>query len=310
MDYIVFIIAMAVLIKGADFVIEESERVALHYNISHFVIGATLVALGTSLPEMAASMMASGAGKGDIAVSNIIGSNIINISLVLGLVFLISKNIMPSRDIFAKDSAWGLFPVMTFILMSFDGVISRFEGLMFIMMMGAYLLFLINNNDDIMSEIDEDIAKDTFDWKRTGIYLGAGFVMVIVGANFTIDSATAIAKSFGVSEWIIGLLLIAFGTSLPELMVSLSAAKKGNSDMIIGNIIGSNVANFTVALGAAALVNPITIDLSKNAFDIVAVLVISVMLVFLSANKLYNKSAGLVLLIMMALVIEHSVTHI
>jgi len=301
---------MAVLIKGADFVIEESERVALHYNISHFVIGATLVALGTSLPEMAASMMASGAGKGDIAVSNIIGSNIINISLVLGLVFLISSKIMPSRDIFAKDSAWGLFPVMTFILISFDGIISRFEGFMFIMMMGAYLLFLINNDDDITSEIDKDIAKEKFDWKRTGLYLGAGFVMVIVGANFTIESATGIAKSFGVSEWIIGLLLIALGTSLPELMVSFSAAKKGNGDMIIGNIIGSNVANFTVALGAAALVNPITVDLSKNAFDIVAVLVISVMLVFISANKLYNKSAGLVLLIMMALVVEHSITHV
>jgi len=309
-DYIIFIVAMAVLIKGADFVIEESERVALHYNISHFVIGATLVALGTSLPEMAASMMASGAGKGDIAVSNIIGSNIINISLVLGLVFLISSKIMPSRDIFAKDSAWGLFPVMTFILISFDGIISRFEGFMFIMMMGAYLLFLINNDDDITSEIDKDIAKEKFDWKRTGLYLGAGFVMVIVGANFTIESATGIAKSFGVSEWIIGLLLIALGTSLPELMVSFSAAKKGNGDMIIGNIIGSNVANFTVALGAAALVNPITVDLSKNAFDIVAVLVISVMLVFISANKLYNKSAGLVLLIMMALVVEHSITHV
>jgi len=309
-DYIIFIVAMAVLIKGADFVIEESERVALHYNISHFVIGATLVALGTSLPEMAASMMASGAGKGDIAVSNIIGSNIINISLVLGLVFLISSKIMPSRDIFAKDSAWGLFPVMTFILISFDGIISRFEGFMFIMMMGAYLLFLINNDDDIASEIDKDIAKEKFDWKRTGLYLGAGFVMVIVGANFTIESATGIAKSFGVSEWIIGLLLIALGTSLPELMVSFSAAKKGNGDMIIGNIIGSNVANFTVALGAAALVNPIRVDLSKNAFDIVAVLVISVMLVFISANKLYNKSAGLVLLIMMALVVEHSITHV
>jgi len=309
-DYIIFIVAMAVLIKGADFVIEESERVALHYNISHFVIGATLVALGTSLPEMAASMMASGAGKGDIAVSNIIGSNIINISLVLGLVFLISSKIMPSRDIFAKDSAWGLFPVMTFILISFDGIISRFEGFMFIMMMGAYLLFLINNDDDITSEIDKDIAKEKFDWKRTGLYLGAGFVMVIVGANFTIESATGIAKSFGVSEWIIGLLLIALGTSLPELMVSFSAAKKGNGDMIIGNIIGSNVANFTVALGAAALVSPITVDLSKNAFDIVAVLVISVMLVFISANKLYNKSAGLVLLIMMALVVEHSITHV
>jgi cation:H+ antiporter len=306
-DYIVFIIAMAVLIKGADFVIEESERVALHYNISHFVIGATLVALGTSLPEMAASMMASGADKGELAVSNIIGSNIINISLVLGLVFLISKKIMPDRDIFAKDSAWGLFPVMTFVLISFDGIISRFEGLMFIMMMGAYLLFLINNDDEIASEVDEDLIKERFDWKKSAIYLGAGFVMVIVGANFTIDAATGIAKSFGVSEWIIGLLLVAFGTSLPELMVSLAAAKKGNGDMIIGNIIGSNVANFTVALGAAALVNPIMIDLQKNAFDIVAVLVISVMLVFMTANKLYNKSAGLVLLVMMALVLEHSV---
>ena len=308
MDYIIFIIAMAMLIKGADFVIEESERVALHYNISHFVIGATLVALGTSLPEMAASMMASGSGKGDIAVSNIIGSNIINIALVLGLVFLMVGKMMPSRDIFAKDSAWGLFPVMTFLLMSFDGIISRFEGLMFIMMMGAYLLFLLNNEDDISSEIDEELAKEKFDYKRTALYLGAGFVMVLVGANFTIESATAIAKSFGVSEWIIGLLLIAFGTSLPELMVSLSAAKKGNADMIIGNIIGSNVANFTVALGGAALVHPIMIDLSKNAFDIVAVLIISVMLVFLTANKLYNKSAGLVLLIMMALVIEHSLS--
>ncbi len=309
MDYVIFVVAMAVLIKGADYVIEESERVALHYHISHFVIGATLVALGTSLPEMAASMMASGAGKGDMAVSNIIGSNIINIALVLGLVFLLAKRVMPSRDIFAKDSAWGLFPVMAFILISFDGLISRFEGFMFILMMGAYLLFLINNDDEIVSEIDEDLTKEPFDWKRSGIFLVLGFVMVIVGANFTIDAATGIARSFGVSEWVIGLLLIAFGTSLPELMVSLSAAKKGNADMIIGNIIGSNVANFTMALGAAALVNPIAIDISKNAFDIVAVLVISVMLVFITANKLYNKSAGLVLLIMMMLVLEHSIGH-
>ena len=300
---------MAVLIKGADFVIEESERIALHYHISHFVIGATLVALGTSLPEMAASMIASASGKGEMAVANIIGSNIINIALVLGLVFLLGKKMMPSRDLFAKDSAWGLFPVMTFILMSFDGVISRFEGLMFLFMMGAYLLFLINNDDDIASEVDEDLNKEKFDFKRSGMVLGAGFIMVLVGANFTVESATGIAKSFGVSEWIIGLLLIALGTSLPELMVSLSAAKKGNADMIIGNIIGSNVANFTVALGASAMVNPLMIDLNKNAFDIVAVLVVSVMLVFMTANKLYNKSAGIVLLIMMALVLEHSITH-
>ena len=308
-DYVIFVVAMVVLIKGADFVIDESERIALHYNISHFVIGATLVALGTSLPEMAASMMASSAGKSEMAVGNVIGSNIINIALVLGVVFLMAKEIMPSRDIFAKDSAWGLFPVMIFIIVSFDGIISRFEGLMFILLMGAYVLFLVNNDDEVNEEVHEKLVKEKFNWSKSLIYLVGGFVLVIVGAHFTIESATGIARSFGVSEWIIGLLLVAFGTSLPELTVSLAAAKKGNSDMIIGNIIGSNVANFTVVLGAAALVSPMTVDVSKNAFDIVAVLVVSIMLVFLTANKLYNKSAGLVLLIMMALVLEHSFTH-
>ena len=309
MDYIIFIVAMTILTKGADFVIDESERIALHFNISHFVIGATLVALGTSLPEMAASMMASAAGKSEMAVGNVIGSNIINISLVLGLVFLVAKNIMPERDIFAQDSAWGLFPVMTFIVVSFDGTISRFEGVMFILMMGAYVLFLINNDDEVDEEVHEELAKEKFDWPKTLMFLLGGFILVIVGAHFTIESATGIARSFGVSEWIIGLLLVAFGTSLPELTVSIAAARKGNSDMIIGNIIGSNVANFTIVLGAAALVSPMSIDIAKNAFDVVAVLVISVMLVFLTANKLYNKSAGLVLLIMMALVLEHSITH-
>jgi len=308
-DYIIFIVAMTILTKGADFVIDESERIALHFNISHFVIGATLVALGTSLPEMAASMMASAAGKSEMAVGNVIGSNIINISLVLGLVFLVAKNVMPERDIFAQDSAWGLFPVMTFIIVSFDGVISRFEGVMFILMMGAYLLFLVKNDDEVHEEIDEELAKEKFDWPKTLMYLVGGFVLVIVGAHFTVESATGIARSFGVSEWVIGLLLVAFGTSLPELTVSIAAARKGNPDMIIGNIIGSNVANFTIVLGAAALVSPMHIDIAKNAFDVVAVLVISVMLVFLTANKLYNKSAGLVLLIMLALVLEHSITH-
>jgi cation:H+ antiporter len=305
-DYIIFAVAMYALTKGADFVIEESEKIALHYNISNFVIGATLVALGTSLPEMAASMMASYSGSNEMAVANVVGSNIINIALVLGVVFVLSKNLMPQRDIFAKDGAWGLFPVLTFIVMVIDGSISRFEGFLLLLMMGAYLLFLINNDDEIDSEVDEDLVKEKFDWKNSSIYLLAGFVLVIVGASFAVDSASNIARVFGVSEWIIGLLLVAFGTSLPELMVSISAAKKGNADMVIGGIIGSNVSNFTVVLGSAALINPLSVDLSKNAFDIIAVLVVAVMLVFITANKLYTRSAGVVLLIMMALVLEHS----
>ena len=116
MDFLIFIIAMAALIYGADFVIKESERIALHFNISSFVIGATLVAVGTSLPEMAVSMSASAKGSADIAVANVIGSTIFNISLVLGLVFLLAKNIEPKRDLFAKDSAWSIFPILIFIL--------------------------------------------------------------------------------------------------------------------------------------------------------------------------------------------------
>lgn len=112
MDILIFIVSMTALIFGADFIIQQSEKIALHYNISPFIIGATLVAVGTSLPEMAASISASLKGSPDIAVANVIGSTIFNISLVLGLVFLLAKKIVPNRDIFAKDSAWSLFPIL------------------------------------------------------------------------------------------------------------------------------------------------------------------------------------------------------
>ena len=131
MDYIIFVISMVALVYGSNFVINESEKIALHFNISHYVIGATLIALGTSLPEMAASVSASFHHKSDMAVANVLGSVIFNIALVLGLVFIVSKRINPKRDLFAKDSAWALFPVLILILMAYDGVISRFEGILF-----------------------------------------------------------------------------------------------------------------------------------------------------------------------------------
>ena len=298
---------MAALIYGADFVIEESEKIALHYNISSFVIGATVVALGTSLPEMAASIVASIHHKSDLAVSNVIGSNIFNIALVLGVAFLIAKKLTPKRDMFADDSAWALFPIMVFLVVGYDGTISRFEGVVYVAMMGAYLMFLFNNASFVLAEeVDEDLAKEPFDWKKTGVLLLVGFVLVVGGANFAVDSASQIARSFGVSEWIIGLLLVAMGTSLPELAVSIQAAKKGNADMIIGNIIGSNVANFTMVIGLAAVVNPLKVDFGANAFDIMTALILTVMLVFVTANKLYNRSTGIVFLLMMMLVLENS----
>jgi len=139
MDFVIFIAAMAALVYGADFIIKESERIALHFKISHFVIGATLIAFGTSLPEMAASMMAASAGKSDMAIANVVGSVIFNITLVLGIVFLISKEMNPSRDLFAKDSAWVIIPVLLFFVMIQDGTLGRFDAFLFLLLMGAYL---------------------------------------------------------------------------------------------------------------------------------------------------------------------------
>lgn len=304
MDFLIFTLSMAALIYGADFVINQSEKIAVHFNISSFVIGATLVAVGTSLPEMAVSMSASAKGSADIAVANVIGSTIFNISLVLGLVFLLAKKVQPKRDLFAKDSAWSLFPILIFILMGIDGKLSMVDGILFLFLMGAYLLFLIDSNS--MDEIDEDLQKEKFNWRKTALLLIIGFIFVIVGANFTIESATSIARNFGISEWIIGLFLVAFGTSLPELIISVKSAINNNTDLAIGNIIGSNVANFTMVLGLSSIINPLNVDFNSYLFDISAAFIVSLMLVFITANKLYNKSAGIALLVVLGLVIQNS----
>jgi cation:H+ antiporter len=307
MDFIIFIAAMAGLVYGADFIIKESERIALHYNISHFVIGATLVAFGTSLPEMAASMMASGYGKSDLAVANVIGSVSFNITLVLGLVFLIAKKMKPKRDLFAKDSAWILMPVMITLLMSLDGKISRIDGFIFLFMMVAYILFLFKDaKEDLEEEIDTDLAKEKFNWLMSISLLMIGFVLTIGGAHFVVESASNIARMFGVSEWIIGLFLISLGTSLPELVVSLVAVKKGHADLSIGNIIGSNVANFSMVLGGSAMISPLLINLKENYFDISIMIAASIALLLILANKLYNKAGAVFLLIILALFVNNA----
>jgi len=300
---------MGVLIWGADLLIEQSESIALKFHIPEFVIGATLVALGTSLPEMAASIAASLDDKSEIAVSNVIGSNILNITLVLAAVFLIAKSITPQRDFFAKDSTWALMPVLVFVLMILDGVISRFDAVLLMLLMGAYLLFLLEDAKDVPVETLEE-TDESFDWKKVLPILFAGIALVVVGAHFTVESASNIAKSFGISEWIIGILMISLGTSLPELTVSVSAALKGKVDMAIGNIIGSNMANTTVVLGAAALANPLHINASIYIFDIATMIVATLILVFITANKLYNKSAGISLIIILGLFLNNTLQNI
>lgn len=309
MDYIIFIASLAMLIYGADFIVQEAERIALHYRIPAFIIGATLVAVGTSLPEMAASIAASSNHKSALAVSNVLGSVTFNITLVLGVVFFIGKKINPTRDLFAKDSSWALFPLLIFIIMGYDGEINRVEGLLFLVLMFAYVLFLVQDAKELL-EVDEDLQKEKFVWGKTALYLTLGFIMVVGGAHFTIESASTIALSLGVSEWLVGLFLISFGTSLPELVVSVMAVKKGSADLAIGNIIGSNVANFTMVLGAAALVHPLSIDFMKYGYDVLITAVATIMLVFITANRLYNKSAAIALFVLLGLFLDNAIINL
>jgi len=309
MDFVIFIIAMGGLIFGADFIINQSERIALRFNISEFVIGSTLIALGTSLPEMAASVAASANGKAEMAIANAVGSNIMNITLVLGIIFLISKRFTSSRDFFAKDSIWALLPVLLFLLMTIDGVVGKFDAMLLLMLMIAYVMFLLEDAKGIeMEEIDEDLKKN-FSWLKSIFLLIFGFIIVILGAHFAVDSASNIAKSFGLSEWAIGVILISFGTSLPELIVSVSAALKGKVEMAIGNIIGSNLANISMVIGAAALVNDLDFSLVKHVFDVSLMTASTIMLIYITSNKLYSKPAGISLLILLGLFLENTYTN-
>jgi len=317
MDYLIFIISLSVLVFGADIIINQSGKIALKMGISEYVIGATLIALGTSLPEMAASISASLHGHGELSVSNIVGSNIINISLILSIVLFLSTKINPHRDFFSKDSSWALFPVLIFIAIILSHhipsdkneyiiKIGRIHAIALIMLMIGYIIFLMRHDKDTL-EIAEDIeVEQNFNWLKTIILLIIGFILVTKGADYTVLSASNIAHKFGISEWIIGLLLIAFGTSLPELIVSIVAAFKNKGDMAIGNIIGSNLANITIALGLAAAAHPITINILPYVFDIAIMVIATLMLVFITANKMYSQAASFSLLALFLIFLSHA----
>ena len=304
-NFLILIVSLAALIFGADLIIKQSEKIAIKFGFSEYLIGATLIAFGTSLPEMAASISASLHKHPELAVSNIIGSNFLNISLVLGMVLVLAKGgIKPDRDFFYKDSSWALFPVLFFIAVALDNEINRVVAFALLLLMFGYILFLIRY-DKTSLDVDLDDVKGEFSWSKVLVLSIIGFVLVIKGADYTVFSASNLAKSFGVSEWVIGVLLVALGTSLPELVVSVMAAIKGKADMAIGNVIGSNMANITVALGLAAMARPIKLDFSKYIFDISLMTIATFMLVFITANKMYTKPAGISLLAMLIIFLNH-----
>ena len=277
---IILICSLAGLMKGADVLIEGSSKLAKKMGVSNLVIGLTVVALGTSLPEFVVSVGAALNQKGELALANVIGSNITNILLVLGATAIITPVPAPSQLI-RKDLPLKLLLVMVFTLMAcfpregfaeFTGLVPRTGGVILLLFFMAFILRLILDKGSI--EEDQDEEGQAISLAKPTIQIVIGSIGLILGGKFTVDSAVGIAKFAGVSDTTIGLTIVALGTSLPELVASYAAARKGFTGMVVGNVVGSNLMNLALVLGTAATIAPINVD-SKTYTDIITMTAIT-----------------------------------
>lgn len=284
---LLLVIGFALLIWGADFFVDGASRVAARLKIPQIVIGLTIVAFGTSAPEAAVSISAGLKGSADLAVSNVVGSNILNIGIILGISALITPLAVQKST---RKYEMPYVMIVTIILMllgMFDGKLGWVDGLILWAGMILFLVYLLNiakkgKNEEQEEEQNEKRKKAPLIWLILKILIGGA--AIVLGSDFAVDGATAIATSIGWSERLIGLTIVALGTSLPELVTSVVAAMKKNADIAIGNIVGSNIFNILFVLGTTALITPVAYTEAFIIDNIVA-FVIAALLWVLVLNK-------------------------
>lgn len=279
MVYFLFILGLMGLFFGGEFLVRGASRVALAYRISPMVIGLTIVGFGTSSPELLVSLNAAVQGAPAIAIGNVLGSNLANIVLILGLTALVSPVVMSLRQSW-RDLAVMLGATALLWVMLLNGSLGRIEGAI---LFAGLIAFLAMSFLSGRVEPEADAAPVAPVWKSALMTLG-GLVVLMVGARLLVDSSTQIARTFGISEAVIGLTVVAVGTSLPELATSLIAAWRKHSEIAVGNIIGSNIFNVLGILGLTALIVPITeVEPRFAALDMPWVMGVSVLLVAMAA---------------------------
>ncbi len=293
-----FVIGLAVLLKGADFFTESSATIARKIGVSDIVIGMTLVAFATSIPELAVSLTAAFENAPGIALGNVLGSNIANIGLVLAILILISK-VGVNRES-RKGGAVMLLALILASALIINGINQLVGALLFSMI----VFYVVHTVVFARPAAKAIIPPIEVNMPKLLVLLAIGLGGIILGGRLVVDSAIHIAKTFGISEILIGVTVIAIGTSLPELTTSLIAAKKGYSDLAIGNLIGSNLFNITAILGAAAIISPIAVTKSVIFIDIPFMLLLGIILVALMhENREISRVHGIVFLAIYALFI-------
>lgn len=288
MSYIFIVIGLLLLIKGADYFVEGCSSIAKSLGIPTLIIGLTIVAFGTSAPEAAVSITASIKGANEIAIGNVVGSNICNLLLILGLSGLFGK-LKANKEILVRDFPYYILSILILIIMSinfFDningvGILNEMHGFILLCFMSVYLYILIFSalkNNKIKNEKKEKI-------KLKNILLTIfGLLSIIVGGKIVVTCATNIAESMHISQNVIALTIVAVGTSLPELVTSIVATKKGELDIAIGNVVGSNIFNVFFILGLSSVISPITFGL-ESFIDIIVSLLATIFTFILILNK-------------------------
>ena len=299
---ILLIFGLVALFVGGNWLVRGAANTALSLGVSVLIIALTFVALGTSMPELLVSAQAAVTGKSDLAIGNVIGSNIANIGLILGAAGLITplgvKATLLRREI----------PIMIVVsiavyALTLDGQISREDGLLLLIAFVAFniaVYFLAkreaDTRDRLLADVDDDGSKD-LSRSREIAYLVAGIAALALGSRLMVDSAVVLARAAGISELIIAITLVAFGTSLPELAASISAAWHQETDLAIGNVVGSNIANLLLVLGVTALLQPIPVARAEVQFEFIVMIAFAALLIpFMRQQRLDRKRSALFLL--------------
>lgn len=272
MEYILLLVGFILLIKGADFFVEGSSSLAGILKVPSVIIGLTIVAMGTSAPEASVSINAALAGSNDIAISNVVGSNIFNGLVVVGICAFL-HSFMPHGEILKRDMPLNILVTVVLCLMFLDGRLSRIEGAVLLLGMIVYLGFMIYS---ARKNREEGEPGKILSLPRSLLYIAGGLAAVIFGGDLVVDKACIIATNFGVSQNFIGLTIIAIGTSLPELVTTLTAIRKKESSLSVGNIIGANIMDLTLILPLCSLIlgKPLPVQSQGMLLDIPACLII------------------------------------
>lgn len=302
MDYILLIIGFILLIKGADYFVDGSSAIAEYFKIPPLIIGLTIVAMGTSAPEAAVSIAAAVNGQNGIALGNVTGSNIFNLLVVLGFCSII-KSCPVQKETLRDEFPLSIIAAILFIVFAMINIgggpmlhFSRIEG---IILLAVFVLFLVNtvrkalkNPAGCNSEKQNSISLPK------GLALSVvGLLGIIFGGDLVVDSASSIAASFGISQTLIGLTIVAVGTSLPELVTSMAAATKGETDIALGNVIGSNIFNLLLVLGLSVTIHPVSVEM-VSIFDAVAVIIATLIIMIpCISKKQITRGWGIILLI-------------